>query len=336
MTPPLTPGAYAALRTVAAQAKNVERCRLALQKQVRAFGADGWPAAAMAWSDAAVPVLQKVERELKRECEKVARGSAYSRWVEDTMGLGRAVFLVLGLLPPVDEFRSVRSLWKYCGLDVRNGRAPRLTKGTRAGFSSVLRAYVLYRLGESCVRVGAGPYREVYDRRKEHTRVTHPPMLEEAAGCSWCDAAYRASASARAARSLERERQSVASDCCEAGGPHWSDGRRHRDAVRVAAKAILRDMWRVAHGQEPGGVALESVSGVPGQRAPRASNILSPAIRHPTSLTVELGQSCKAQPSSGSPADRHPLVSAALGLGPTAHPAVACPGGWGEGDIYAG
>lgn len=28
--------------------------------------------------------------------------------------------------------------------------------------------------------------------------------------------------------------------------PDWTDGHSHNDAVRVAAKAILRDLWRAA------------------------------------------------------------------------------------------
>lgn len=38
---------------------------------------------------------------------------------------------------------------------------------------------------------------------------------------------------------------------CQLTHPDWTDGHRHADAMRVMVKAVLRDAWRVAHGQRP-------------------------------------------------------------------------------------
>lgn len=44
-------------------------------------------------------------------------------------------------------------------------------------------------------------------------------------------------------------------DDTDLASPDWSDGHSHNDALRIASKAILRDLWRAArawhHQPEP-------------------------------------------------------------------------------------
>jgi len=95
----------------------------------------------------------------------------------------------------------------------------------------------------------ASPYRGVYDARKARTLETHPEMMD--VGCEFCDAARGRTKERRAERNLTRERSAVGFDCAAMGGRHWSPGHRRADALRVTAKAILLDAWRVANDLSP-------------------------------------------------------------------------------------
>lgn len=242
-------GRYSTLRTVAAQAENIERVLLALENQARAFKADGWPEPVFAAHQSYSAALRKERAGLMRRLGETMKGTALGEFVTETHGLGNALLFVVGMLPPLHEFANPAKVWKYTGLHVDGGRAPRRRAGETAGFSSRLRAYAIYRVAEPIVKIG-GPYRAIYDERKARTQVTHPDMLEEGAGCEYCDLAYSRSKASRAEKNLVRERKAVGFDCAAVGGVHWTAGHRHADALRVLAKAILRDAWRVANGYE--------------------------------------------------------------------------------------
>lgn len=245
--------AHLALRTLAKQAENVERVVIAIENQIRRFTEDGWPEAAFLWSEEQVPALRAVRSQLMAQLAPTMEGTRLAEWVRETTGLGPAVFFVLGLMPPLEEFRTVSAVWKYSGLHVADGRAPKRSAGEGLGFNVRRRAYVLMRVADPCMRKRTSPYRAVYDRRKAHTQETHPDMLPAGAGCEFCDRAYERTKKLRAERQFERERTAVAIDCANLGGAHWAPKHRHADALRVMAKAILRDAWRVAHGMEPKG-----------------------------------------------------------------------------------
>jgi hypothetical protein len=246
----LSPAEHATLRTIAKQAENVERVVIAIENQVRAFTADGWPEAAFVWTEQQVPELRRIRARLMEQLAGVMEGTAIDVWVRKTRGLGPAVFFLLGLMPPLEDFPTVSGVWKYVGLHVSAGAAVRQRKGQKLGFSSRRRAYALMRIGEPCIKARS-PYREIYDRRKERTAVTHPDMLKEDAGCEHCDLAYSRTKAQRAERKLERERTGVAIDCANLGGVHWSPKHRHLDALRVMTKAVLRDAFRISRGQAP-------------------------------------------------------------------------------------
>lgn len=267
---------HAALRTLAMQVVNVERVVLALEGQIRAFRADGWPAPAFAWSEERIPELRTVLGQLKRQLTAAAKGTVIGGWVAETKGLGPAVLLVLGQMPPLSEFASVGKVWRYVGLDPVDGRTRRRTAGQRLGFNGRLRAHALFRIGEPVVKVPGSVYRPVYDARKARTLEAHPPMLELGAGCPGCDAALQASAAQRAEREYSRERKAVARDCSHFGGIHWSDGHRHADALRVLAKAVLRDAWRVSNGMAPRGA--EPAEQDPTSKAESPSSVPAAAL----------------------------------------------------------
>jgi hypothetical protein len=269
---------YMGLRTLGVQKANLERCRIALSNQVHRLGEAGLPEAALTWAAEQIPALQLIEDRLTRQMVRQVKGTPLGDFVNDTLGLGPAVLLVAALLPPLTEMHSPAAVWRYCGLDVRGGRAPKMARGQMGGFSPRLRAFAIARVAIPIVKVTASPYRRLYDARKAATSVTHPDMLPQGGGCEHCDAAYGATAASRASRNLERERASVAFDCAKHGGVHWSPAHRHADALRVVAKAVLRDAWRVVRGLPPRLAGTEDIISSP---AASAANAVAPDIGAP-------------------------------------------------------
>lgn len=170
---------YAALRTLASQAINVERCVIGLEHQIRRFEADGWPPAAHAWSETEIPALRKIRDQLMRQLGRVAKDTPLGEWQQSTKGLGPAVFLLLGSIPPLSDFTTVSKVWKYTGLDVRDdGRAPKRKAGERLGFSNRARSFALIRVGDPCIKHRESPYRAIYDARRVRSAEVHPEWTD--------------------------------------------------------------------------------------------------------------------------------------------------------------
>jgi len=176
--------------------------------------------------------------------------------VEDTPGLGAAVYCVMGLAysafsphEPTDpkvrakKTKSPAPLQRFFGLHVENGHAVRRVRGKKLGFSARLRAYWIYRVAEPTMKLRGCPGRLVYDARRATTLLTHPPMGSDSS-CETCRQALEDTKALRKERRITRERTAPAVECATLGGVHWTDGHRHADALRVASKAILRAVWR--------------------------------------------------------------------------------------------
>lgn len=109
--------------------------------------------------------------------------------------IGRDENACLGVMLPPRSGTGVRSLYKYLGLHVVNGRSPRKTKGQRCDWDPIGRTAVLMPSGiaDAIVRNRVEPYRSVYDAAKARltdergadTRpeidVRHGPALIEGA-----------------------------------------------------------------------------------------------------------------------------------------------------------
>lgn len=138
-------------------------------------------------------------------------------WIKAQRGLGdkQTARLLSAIKDPYwndlhDRPRTVSELWAFAGY--KPGQRRR--RGERANWSAdaKMRAYLV---AVSCLKAGGG-YREVYDQRKAHTEGR--------------------------AHESECVRCGPAGKPAQPGTP-WSDGHRHADALRVVAKAILRDLW---------------------------------------------------------------------------------------------
>jgi len=133
-------------------------------------------------------------------------------FADATPGLGDAVLFFLGLLPQwVADFKTVSKLWAYCGLHV-------LPEG---------RAPKKGDLNGGGTKGDWSPYLKAI------------AILRLADPCVKCRTSpYRPVYDARRA-------------CTAAAHPDWTDMHAHRDAMRVTAKAILKDLWRVSRNHLP-------------------------------------------------------------------------------------
>ena len=255
---------YDSLKVRARQALLAERMKTSAELQVGHMKKDGVPELALILMEDGIALWRRASEAFKRESRKLCKGEPIYDFVEETVGLSTACFVLLGCLPPMTAFANPAKVWKYTGLFVTpDGRGPTGSdlsalkkENPDAGWSPVMRAHAIKRLAEPCTKMNGGedkngkplplsPYRIVYDRRKLRTRLTHPPMLEEGDGCEWCDACYE----------KRRKTGKTGLDCANIAidgkrGHHWKDAHRHADALRVTAKAILLDLWLVENGKE--------------------------------------------------------------------------------------
>jgi hypothetical protein len=173
-----------------------------------------------------VETLKKLEKDAVKNLEKAMRAHPLGPWVKSQAGVGdkQAARLLAAIGDPywrsdlLDENgyvrvpagpRTVSALWAYCGKHVDDsGVGARRKKGQRANWSvsAGSRAYVI---AESCIKqTGAVMSNGVIRARSPY-------------------------------RDVYDDRRSHT----DVTHPEWSDGHRHNDAMRVAAKAFLRELW---------------------------------------------------------------------------------------------
>ena len=251
-----------------------------LDLQIKAFGRMGADAAFLDQYEPMISALRLRERKYKDRIGDTLEGTTIGDWAESTAGLSaNNVGLILGCLPcRIDHMvvkgtdnRCPSPALSYLGLDPVNGKSRKRERGKHAGFNVLYRSFVIYRMGEPCMKCRTSPYRAIYDKRREHTMDTHPSMfvlvpdddgkMKETReltepDCPSCNEAIGASKKERAEKNQTRERTTVAWDCAHYGGIHWKRGHRHADAMRVMSKQIVIDMWRVGSGMEPRHTAI--------------------------------------------------------------------------------
>ena len=235
------------LHSRARQALLIEQMATSIIQQIKQLKKEGIDERGLARLRSAHEPLNAHAKSLKRLLARAFQDVPVIAWAKQVHGLGDAVALFVGVIRPLcaeegsgfPGFATVSKVWKFCGL----APGQRKKKGERTMFSPRLKSYATMRLAEPTIKQAASPYRPIYVDRKGHTMITHPPMVDE--GCEGCD---------RARGHFIRKKKRV--DCSFYGGPHWSPAHRHKDAIRIVAKAILKDIWLVDHG-------LPAVVGIP-------------------------------------------------------------------------
>lgn len=230
---------YASARLAATEYRMIDRVRQKLLQQRAAWERYGivLPPDLAGWFDEETAALDRMRVDCVAAVRAAWKDTDIAAFVDGTPGLGPMLLVVLSLTPELDRFANPAKLWRYVGLHA--GRAaPMPSKDGRTrgmGYNPQLKAWLLWRLAEPCVKLRASPYRAVYDRARDK-----PEMLP-AGQCMTCDAAY----------AKRKATGKGGWDCANMGGPHWKPAHARTHALGVTAKAILRDAWRVARGMEP-------------------------------------------------------------------------------------
>lgn len=198
--------------------------------------------------------VERLEHEAERNLKRAMRAHYLGGWVARTIGVGekQAARLLAAIGDPAGG-RTVRQLYRYCGMDVvdqanrvsqnevvdGNGRhpeqrsrdgqgvsigvAPQRIRGQKITWNPTARVRV-WLIAVSCVKQAHSPYRAVYDAgRKKYADATHPMPCKR---------------------------------CGPAGTPaelgsKLSAGHQHARAMRLVAKQILKDLWNEARRIQP-------------------------------------------------------------------------------------
>jgi len=127
---------------------------------------------------------------IKGERDNGEAGSAiYNEYLKDIKGLGvRSAAGLISIIGDIERFSTVSKLWAYFGLDVRNGKAPKRTKGQLANWSQRGRSLVLndivsngFKMGGAATSKRPEPFawRVVYDEFKEQEIEKNESRTEE-------------------------------------------------------------------------------------------------------------------------------------------------------------
>jgi len=144
-------------------------------------------AADLAVVAAAIEPMQKARHEVELEMKRQARKLPVFAWAKEVKGLGElGLAVVVAEAGDLAKYPKKGHLWKRLGLAPHEGKAYSTwrTKGglsaedwTAAGYSPRRRAEVYAVISEPLFRsqsVAAGPYRAIWERRREATAVAHP------------------------------------------------------------------------------------------------------------------------------------------------------------------
>lgn len=228
------PTPFVELRLFAEVFYDLQQNRIALGNRISAAERDGYIDV-----DPLLPVLdlaRKNEDQAKLALKRCLRRVApeLREWAQDVPGIGEHLLaLLLGatghplwayphrweaagedrvLVAGVPFRRSLSQLRSYCGHgDAGRRRAKGMTADEAAALGNPRAKRALYLLAECCMKqTGSG----------------------------------------RARRSPYRDVYDAAKAKAESDHPEWTDGHRHQHALRLTGKAIIADVWKVAHGPE--------------------------------------------------------------------------------------
>lgn len=175
---------------------------------------------------AIVDLLTKAEHDATLNLQRAMRKHALGPWVKQQKGVGekQAARLLAAIGDPywnnaTNAPRTVSALWAYCGLHVANGEAARRRKGVQANWSTnaKTRAWLII---EACMK------------QLDPACKTGTGIADHTDGCR-CSP-YRVA--------VDNRRHHTATT-----HPDWTAGHSLNDAMRVASKQLLRDLWREAH-----------------------------------------------------------------------------------------
>jgi len=172
---------------------DIERVRIAMENRYRSMTQSGISEDGHAWGLGIDPSekapqeylklvlqIQDLEQKMIKAVQKEMKNSPLGPFVKQAQGVGekQAARLLAAVGDPYwhsrdERPRTVGELWAYCGLDVRNGSAPRRQKGSQSNWNEEARKRA-WLIAKSIEKQTKGKYREIYDSTKEHyAEATH-------------------------------------------------------------------------------------------------------------------------------------------------------------------
>ena len=257
---PIAGSAHDSLLLIFADAlDDLERVRIATENRVRSLrqvkGMDDTPEERRL--DGLVGALAALEHGAELDLKRALRAHPLGPWVKQTIGIGekQGARLLAAIGDPYrradSTARTVSQLWAYCGLHVLHpGRTDRAAHVVSAGVDLSTRTD--HRSPElQPTRVGAGELASdpghdhdgaqlllagVAPKRTRGQKANWNATAKMRAYLVACSCIKQAKSPYRAVYDQRRTRTAETH-------PEWTDGHSHNDALRIVAKAVLKDLW---------------------------------------------------------------------------------------------
>lgn len=188
---------------------------------------------------AMVAALQGLEHDATLQLQRVVRRHPLGPWIKATKGIGekQGARLIAAIGDPYwntlhDRPRTVSELWAYSGLHVIPGPDSNDTLRSVAGDSSSTGGDFGHSMHDTH-RGNAG----VAARRRKGQRANWSSNAKMRAYLCATSCIKAAGSPYRAVYDARRAHTAITH-------PEWTPGHSHNDGLRVASKAILRDLWR--------------------------------------------------------------------------------------------
>lgn len=240
----------AALVVLADQLDDVESARVRVANQYQSltterdennpqgkgFAPDSYPAELL--GDRLAKLVDE-EKATTKLLEEAVREHPLGEWIASRKGIGeKTIGRLLAIVenpawhPVHGRPRGLRELYAYCGMAVVDGRSPRRTRGVQGNWNVKARTR-LFVIAQGAIKGHGYDFRPFYDEgRERYAEAVHrvecrnslPPNPQKAVnGCG----------------------TKVHPEWGEVGTP-WRPAHQDRGALRLVAKAVLRDMWETA------------------------------------------------------------------------------------------
>lgn len=229
-------------------------------------------------------VLEGEESRMLKLAKRLLQDDPIGQWMLDQRGIGPALAVsILGECWPLTKFQSPRRLWAFAGMHIdEEGKAVKRRKGHKANWNARLKTRLW--IFSTCYMKAGGRWREVYDARKRYeyekvgldigALVAPDSQTDgEPGAAQLVRGEHSQGATERAGAQISPGGQpsSEPGDGVETEGAQHTDGGQkgnapsrlhlHNRARRFTEKALLKDLWRIAHNQEPLYGASEQVVG---------------------------------------------------------------------------
>lgn len=224
-----------------------ERTRIATQNRVRALvdlGGDGTPEVARL--QGLTDALFKLEHDIELQLGRAVRRHQLGPWIKSTVGVGeRQGGRLLAAIGDPASRRTVSQLWAYCGLHVVPAQrciVPHAVNGGSPSGVARIECDTHPPLGDA----PSDPGQATHDAHP--TSVGVAPRRTRGQRSNWSSTARMRAY--LVAKSCMRNRQSPYRAVYDDRRAHtaithpdWTPAHSDNDALRITAKAILRDLW---------------------------------------------------------------------------------------------